>query len=89
MENRRKTTQPLQQTNNAAPVDEQNRYQKLLFEFSSEIRQSDDIESVLRLTLKTICETCGLPDAKINIQMPVSTTNLLNTRDLDTKDLRP
>ena len=89
MENRKKSTQPLQQATNEAIIEGQDMYQKLLFEFSGEIRQSSDIESVLRLTLKTICETCGLPEAKISIQMPVSATNLLNTRDLDTKDLRP
>lgn len=89
MENRRKSTQPLQQVHNTAPDEEQFRYQKLLFEFSDEIRRSNDIEAVLRLTLKTICETCDLSYARINIQMPVSSSNLLNTRDLDTKDLRP
>lgn len=89
MENRKKSTQPLQQVHNNAPDEEQVRYQKLLFEFSDEIRRSNDIEAVLRLTLKTICETCDLAYARINIQIPVSTTNLLNTRDLNTKDLRP
>ncbi len=89
MENLRKSTQPLQQVHNTAPDEEQVRYQKLLFEFSDEIRRSNDIEAVLRLTLKTICETCDLAYARINIQMPVSSSNQLNTRDLDTKDLRP
>jgi len=88
MANADKTTHPLRNAQNPSPNDAE-AYQKTLYEFCSKIRQSEDIDAILQMTLQEICETCGLPAASIKIRMPVGSPAKINTRELDTKDLRP
>ena len=88
MANDEKTTHPLQNPQKSSPNNAE-AYQKTLYEFCGKIRQSEDIDAILQMTLQEICETCGLPAASIKIRMPIGSSVKIDTRELDTKDLRP